>query len=122
MEIIAADMEAMVNSTVHLRRDRSAEDHVLEGDLTVGVEVEVDTKEATETAAADSVTENLRVERDHVTGNLRMEMVTPQVTRASIKNAQLVTTQQVPPKRWINVLESFCKTNKTLDLLRIFSL
>lgn len=115
-------MEAMVNSTVHLRRDRSAEDHVLEGDLTVGVEVEVDTKEATETAAADSVTENLRVERDHVTGNLRMEMVTPQVTRVSIKNAQLVTTQKVPPKRWINVLESFCKTNKTLDLLRIFSL
>lgn len=104
-------MEAMDNSTVHLRRDRSVEDHVLEED---DLTTEVDSKEATETVEADSVTENSRVERDHVPmGTLHTEMVTPQVTRASIKNAQLVTTHQVPPKRWINVLESFCKTNKT---------
>lgn len=81
METIVADMEAMDSSTVHLRRDRSAEDHVLEGDSIT----EEDSKEATATVVADSVTENSRVERDHAMDTLRTEMATPQVTRASIK-------------------------------------
>lgn len=115
-------MEATDNSTAHSRKDHSEDLAQEEADDSIMVVVAAaGSREATETAAADSATENSRVARDRAMEIPHTETATPQDTRDSIiKHLDPSPLNQLHRIDGSTFLNHSATTNKTLDLWRMF--